>query len=273
MNTHNIRRLKPAATAIFSIFTIFFLPVTSLAASAVPLTSVQSGDLIRGQSLSSVYYYGADGLRYVFPNDKTYFTWYQNFNNVKWISDNDLASIQIGGNVTYKPGVKMIKINSDPKVYAVSTGGTLRALTSESIAASLYGNTWNKKIDDVADGLFSNYKIGSVIDLTSQYSVIAEKADAASINSDKNLHPATVISIENSSYTPSTTTINLGTAIRFVNHANKDQSVTEWDGIWGSGTLKPGEQFIRYFKNTKGTWTFYSKYTPKETMTGALIVK
>ncbi|MEK7615194.1 MAG: hypothetical protein AAB431_02310 [Patescibacteria group bacterium] len=258
------------ALLVLSVF--FVLPLASNAAASVPLSSLQSGDLIRGQSLSSVYYYGADGLRYVFPNDKTYFTWYQNFNNVKWISDMDLAAIQIGGNVTYKPGVKMIKINSDPKVYAVSTGGTLHALDSEAIAKSLYGATWNKMIDDVADSLFPNYKIMSPIDLPSQYSAEAEKKDAVNINNDKNLHPAIVISIENSGYNLPTTTINIDTAVRFVNHASTNQSASEWDGVWGSGTLKPGEQFTRYFRDP-GTWMYYSKYTPKETMTGALIVK
>src|SRR5690349_3043752 len=69
-------------------------------------SSVNSGDLVRGQTYSAVYYIGADGLRYVFPNQKTYDTWYSNFNTVKFISDADLAKIQIGGNVTYKPGVR-----------------------------------------------------------------------------------------------------------------------------------------------------------------------
>src|SRR3990167_5556422 len=97
------------------------------ATSLVSLENLQAGDLIRGESYSAVYYYGQDGFRYVFPNDKTYFTWYENFDDVKWISDSDLSDIQIGGNVTYKPGVKMIKINSDPKVYVVGSGGEIQS--------------------------------------------------------------------------------------------------------------------------------------------------
>lgn len=251
---------------------LLLLAIPVHAASISPVSSLQSGDLIRGQTFSSVYYYGADGFRYVFPNDKTYFTWYQNFDNVKWLSDKDLATIQIGGNVTYKPGVKMIKINSDPKVYVVSKNGTLRSIASETIASSLYGSDWNKKIDDVPDGFFPNYTLAGVIELGSQYSATAEKADATSINSDKNLKPATVISINDTSYHLPTTTINTDTAVRFVNTSSKNQSASEWDGIWGTGTLKPGQHFTRYF-HEKGTWTFYSKYTPKTTMTGSLIVQ
>lgn len=247
-----------------------FLPAT--AASITPVSSLQSGDLIRGQTYSSVYYYGADGMRYVFPNDKTYFTWYSNFSSVKWITDKDLATVQIGGNVTYKPGVKMVKINSDPKVYAVASGGTLRAIASEQIAKDLYGANWNKQIDDVPDGFFSNYKIGSKIEFTTQYSIAAEKADASDINTDKNLKTAIIISIKDQSYEPPTATIESGRAVRWINNSSKNQSATEWDSVWGSGTLEPGEHFTRYFFE-KGTWSYYSKYTSKSLMGGALIVK
>src|SRR6266576_2699138 len=93
--------------------------VAPMKASAAGCTS---GTLIKG-SLAAVYYCGADMKRYVFTNDKNYWTWYPDFSGVMNISDSDLASVQIGGNVTYRPGVKMVKIQSDPKVYALSHGG------------------------------------------------------------------------------------------------------------------------------------------------------
>jgi len=151
---------------VFAILALIAFPVS---AATTPIQNLTSGDLIRGESYNSVYYYGKDGFRYVFPNDKTYFTWYTDFSTVKWLSDSDLASIQIGGNVTYKPGVKMLKINSSPTVYAISAGGELRAIASENIANGLYGANWNKMIDDVPDGFFSNYSLGSSIDIASQY--------------------------------------------------------------------------------------------------------
>ncbi|MEK7094952.1 MAG: hypothetical protein AAB886_02500, partial [Patescibacteria group bacterium] len=110
---------------------------------ALASVTIQSGDLIRGQTFNAVYYYGKDGFRYVFPNEKTYFTWYSDFNGVKMIPDSQLGEIQIGGNVTYRPGVKMIKINTDAKTYAVDAGGVLRHVTGEQVAKDLYGNVWN----------------------------------------------------------------------------------------------------------------------------------
>lgn len=164
-----------------------------LAALLLPLAAgaatLSSGDLIKA-SLPAVYYYGADGKRYVFPNEKTYFTWYSDFSSVKKITDAELAAISIGGNATYKPGVKMVKITTDPKVYAVDAGGSLRWVNSETVAAALYGGTWAKSIDDIPDAFFVNYKTGSDIAMTSDFVKATVTAAAQSINVDKGLASA-----------------------------------------------------------------------------------
>lgn len=124
--------------------------------------SLAAGDLIKA-SQPAVYYYGADGKRYVFPNEGTYKTWYSDFSTVKTITDAELAAVSIGGNVTYKAGVKMVKITTDPKVYAVAKKGVLRWVKTEAAAVALYGADWNKKIEDVPDAFFTNYTVGADI--------------------------------------------------------------------------------------------------------------
>lgn len=121
-----------------------------------------SGARIKG-SLPAVYYCGADGKRYVFVNDRVYASWYSDFGGVVILTDGDLAKIPLGGNVTYRPGVRMIKITSDPHVYAVERGGVLRLIPDETTALRLYGAAWNKMIDDVPDGFWVNYAIGTPI--------------------------------------------------------------------------------------------------------------
>ncbi|MBI4591891.1 hypothetical protein HY733_00355 [Candidatus Uhrbacteria bacterium] len=261
-------------TRLSALVILFAFLAVSSPAHALTLTEseLQAGDLIRGEISSSVYYYGDDGLRYVFPNDKTYFTWYEDFDDVQWVSDATLAAIQIGGNVTYKPGVKMLKINSDPTVYAVGGGSVLSAIESEEVAEELYGSNWNQQIDDVPDGLFGNYEIGRRIEFASQYSPGAEEADAFSIATDKNLTHYTLVEITDQGYNSSTTTISSGTAIRFLNSTNENHSVTEWDRVWGSGTLSPGDHYTRYFDET-GTWHYYSNYGDRNVFEGAVIVE
>ena len=106
--------------------------VWSVGLLATPLAvgAASSGDLIKLQCATgsgvndpcrAVYYLGADGKRYVFPNQPTYNTWYPDFSGVQIVSSTEMSSYPIGGNVTYRPGVKLVKINTDPKVYARTT--------------------------------------------------------------------------------------------------------------------------------------------------------
>lgn len=263
--------LVSAFTILAAVFAtmIGWTPIAS-AQSYVKPADLKSGDLIRGQSFSSVYYFGKDEMRYVFPNDKTYFTWYSNFDNVKWLTDADLATVQIGGNVTYKPGVKMIKINSDPKVYAVGSGGTLHHVTTEAIAIALYGNTWNKMIDDMPDGFFPNYKMSTSIEVAGSFSVTAEKAEATDINTDKKLQTPVVVSMSDNAYTPSSVSVTAGRAVKFINNGATKHSASSDGGTWGTGTVQPGGNFIKYFK-TAGSFPFHC--TDHSSMTGTIVVQ
>lgn len=181
----NMKTLKKAFSSFVSFTTILWSVGGTLAfPSVASAATLNSGDLIKASG-PAVYYYAADGKRYVFPNEKTYFTWYSDFSSVVTITDAELAAISIGGNVTYRPGVKMIKITTDPKVYAVSMGGELRHVPSEACAITLYGANWNTMIEDVPDGFFVNYTVGSPIAADcSDYDKAAEMAASPTINTD-----------------------------------------------------------------------------------------
>src|SRR3990167_11552322 len=119
-------RVMAIATAIATMSPSSVPAAPHAAMTNEPSAVFSPGDLIKGQSTSSVYYYASNGKRYVFPNEKTYFTWYTDFSTVKTISDAQLGVIAIGGNVTYRPGMKMLKITTDPRTYVVDQGGILR---------------------------------------------------------------------------------------------------------------------------------------------------
>ena len=125
-----------------------------------------AGSLVRTAEVSTVYYCGQDGGRYVFQNEGTFFSWYQDFNSVQFISTEAMASLQIKGVVTYRPGASLIKIPSVPKVYAVAHNGTLRWITSPSVAEELFGADWAKLVRDLPEGFFPAYSVGSEITRT-----------------------------------------------------------------------------------------------------------
>lgn len=257
-----------------SLAAILSIGAAAILAIAVPrtqaVTTINPGDLIRGQSFNAVYYMGTDGFRYVFPNDKAYFTWYTDFSTVKFITDAELAKIQIGGNVTYKPGVKMVKINTDPRTYAVDEGGTLRHVSSEAVAVAMYGSNWNTKIDDIADGFFSNYILGDAINSTTEFVPAEVTAGVANINEDKNLIAPEDIEITDGGYEPIDVTIEAGQGVRFTNTGSEKHTATADDLSWGTGTLQTGDSFIRVFEEA-GTYTFFDSYNSANT--GAIEVE
>lgn len=147
---------------LFASVTIVAMALITVApAGFANAASLSAGDLIKASG-AAVYYYGTDGKRYVFPNEATYKTWYADFSKVKTISDSELAAISIGGNVVFRPGTYLVKITTDPKVYAVSNGGSLHWVKSESAAKTLWGNDWAKWVKDVPDAFFTNYSVSSM---------------------------------------------------------------------------------------------------------------
>lgn len=119
--------------------------------------------LVRTQELDAVYYCGIDGKRYAFQNSRVYFSWYDDFDTVEMISIEEMGDIPFGGVVTYRPGERLVKIQSVPHVYAVARNGTLRWIQSEEVAESIYGSSWADYVDDVPDAFFNAYQIGDAI--------------------------------------------------------------------------------------------------------------
>jgi len=147
---------------------MFFLGLAVVALAGfgkvgVTKAAAQPGSLIKMNGLSSVYYLGADGKRYVFPNQTTYNSWYKDFSGVVTISQSELESYPLGSNITMRPGTYLVKITTNPKVYAVEPGGLLRAIPDEASAKALYGDNWAKRVVDVPDAFFTNYKMGTTL--------------------------------------------------------------------------------------------------------------
>lgn len=133
------------------------------------IKSVCLGETDLNDPCRSVYYYATDGKRHAFPNEKVFFTWFDDFDSVVDVSSDFLSDIALGSNVTYHPGTRMVKFLSVPTVYAVVKGGELRSIASEEIATELYGDDWNQQIDDISDAFYGNYTFGEPIESAEDY--------------------------------------------------------------------------------------------------------
>lgn len=169
-------------------------PVAPAKVKATPISGLTLGVLLKlpcpagkvdvNHACKAVYFYGSDGKRRPFSNEKSFFSWYKNFDEVKTIPLETLAQIPLAKAVTYRPGYKLVKFQTLNKVYAVSQGGVLRWVQTEELAKNLYGSDWNKKIDDVSDAFYVNYNFGSDIKTSSEYSPDAESNINKTIDRD-----------------------------------------------------------------------------------------
>ena len=133
----------------------------------------------------AVYYRDTVGRRHAFPNAKVYFTWYPDFSQVEEIPAGEMAALPLGKQVTYRPGVRLVKFTTLNDVYAVARGGKLRWIKTEAAAATLYGSDWNKKTDDIPDTFFLDYSFGTDISVAADFAPATETAAASTI--DQNL--------------------------------------------------------------------------------------
>ncbi len=163
------------------------------AALLFPLAShagVGTGMLIKSNSNTSIYYVGQDQKRYAFPTEAVFKSWYDDFSNVQTVSDQALASYPLTKNATYRPGTRLVKITTDPKVYAVARGSILRWVQTEAIAREIYGDNWATQVDDVADALFANYQVGTAISVATDFNRAEERTNALSIDTNQSPSPA-----------------------------------------------------------------------------------
>ncbi len=121
------------------------------------------GSLVKNVSGFAVYFIGEDGKRHAFPNEQVFHTWFPDFNSVHTVTDEALAGVPLGAPMTVRPGTKLVKITTDPRVYAVGTGGVLQWIRTEDVARALYGPDWAARVIDVSDAMFVTYERGADI--------------------------------------------------------------------------------------------------------------
>ncbi|MDX9893170.1 MAG: hypothetical protein RB292_02035 [Patescibacteria group bacterium] len=171
----------------------FVLSACLLTTGGVTAAASYNGKIVKTSGVSGLYYVASNGKRYVFPSEQTFKTWFPDFNDVVSISMSDLGQIPLVGNVLYRPGVLLIKIQTDPKIYAVSNNGVLHWVTTEAIAKALYGDNWNLLVDDVADSFFVNYTVGDPIDSVADYNPDTEVQNTGSIDANHGLSIASAL--------------------------------------------------------------------------------
>lgn len=141
-----------------------------------------TGNVYVNDPCTAVYYYGYDGKRHAFSNESVFKSWFDDFDDLVTVTSSAMADISLGENVIYKPGEYLVQF-SDATVYAVSYAGILRPIGNSSIAKAIFGSDWTDEIKGVNDVFYSNYRIGSTIESSADFSVSAVQSASKTIDS------------------------------------------------------------------------------------------
>jgi len=153
--------------------------VSGTTTPSTPAVSVARGTAVKtqcgsyapvGDACHAVYYYGLDGKKHLFPTESVYKSWYGSFSNVVTVSKGTMAAMRTGDDVTYRPGTSLVKFASSKTVYAVDVNQTLRPIMNEAAAKAIYGTRWNSYVVTIPVSQRNDYKIGSKIYSSSDYS-------------------------------------------------------------------------------------------------------
>lgn len=217
-------------------YTISSLIIAISLGAALPASAagVPAGSLIRG-SQPAVYYVTAEGTRLAFPNEKTYFTWYSDFKSVKFVSDAALAGYPLAGNVTYRPGTRLLKLMNGTTVYAVSHNGVLRPIQNQNAVLTTFGKGWTNFVDDLSDAFFVNYRVGLPVYSATDYSPSAEFAAAPTIAAnlkETTVTPVASIPLSTASVGPATVSGRILSLAIDPNNENTAYVGSASGGVW-----------------------------------------
>ena len=156
--------LRKVFTAGIMMMAIFSMTVVVSPASAATLNN---GDLVMLSKVanpSGTVFYFNDGKLYTFPHEAVYKTWFSDWSGIKTITSAELNAYSRAGNVTVRPGTKLLKTPTTNDVYAVEPNGALRSIVSEANAIALWGANWNKNVIDQQDSVvWGTYTTGTAL--------------------------------------------------------------------------------------------------------------
>lgn len=138
--------------------------VETPAATATTNASVDytSGRWVKTAAGSSVYFLDSGNVRHAYPVLAVWQSYFgDDFSRVQTIGADAMATYSLGKNVPFKTGA-LIKIPSAPKVYKVESG-TIRWITTEAAAKSLFGDSWASTVKTLPESLFGDYSAGNDI--------------------------------------------------------------------------------------------------------------
>ncbi len=136
-------------------------------ALATAATEEEQQKVVQLEENGSVYYFAADGKRYIFPTQETLTSWYGDYGVERIMPLSEMQEIPLGGNVTIKPG-NLLQTPTDFNTYLVTERNVI-APVDEWVLEAVHGEEYRTQVIDLQNYYFTNYVYGEPITTLERY--------------------------------------------------------------------------------------------------------
>lgn len=136
----------------------------------------QEIDKLRINEKDFIYYYAADGKRYVFPDVLIFKSWFGDYPQaqIAFESVESMYNSTLGGNVTLRPG-SLLQSPTLLETFIVVKNGLIRPVIDEELLVKYYGEDWQKSVIKLPDYYFSQYTMGKPIKAADDFPIIPKQ--------------------------------------------------------------------------------------------------
>ncbi len=164
--------------------------------------------LTEGWGSATVWYYGRNNKRYLFPSKSVFESWFgggsdkccvvrtvsnEVFNTIPAAFTTDPNGNILGGKVCYRPDAKIWKIDfgviypESDYLYVVVRNCTLRRLASEAVAEELFGPGWRNLLDVMPYVEYREYGQLPIIESRADFDPLFEQSRSMTIDNNQDL--------------------------------------------------------------------------------------
>lgn len=162
--------------------------------------------LNEGWGSATVWYYGRDGKRYIFPGENIFESWFgagadkcclvrtvsnEMFNSIPTAFVTDDQGDIHGGKVCFRPDAKIWQVDPpepyDYALFVVAHNCVVRQLASETVAEEIFGPDWENLLDSMPYALFKTYSHGAIIESRMDFDLFLEQSRSMTIDNNQDL--------------------------------------------------------------------------------------
>ncbi len=177
ISTNRMKKFTEFFTALAIAFSLTILTSSAVlaATNSAAKTILPFGTVFKIKTAPQVYYVAENKIAYGIPDEATFFSWFPSFNKIQIYPKGTIGNTVSKSILTIKPGARVVKFGTDPRLYTISKGARVRWIRDEETLRQLFGNNWESYLATLNAKRKSDYILGTDIKKTADFDRASER--------------------------------------------------------------------------------------------------